>query len=64
MPVLDAVGGDGGGGSAVGDVREALAGLGYGADEIRDAAARAAGDGGDARRCCATPSSCSGPRRA
>lgn len=38
VPVIDAVpGGADGGGSAVGDVREALAGLGYGADEIRDA---------------------------
>ena len=39
MPVLDgdfsAVGGSGG--STVGAVMEALAGLGYGADEIRDA---------------------------
>ena len=39
VPVLDAVGapaGGGGGGSAVADVREALAGLGYGPEEIRD----------------------------
>jgi len=37
VPVLDGVGGsDGGGGSAVAAVREALAGLGYGENEIRD----------------------------
>jgi Holliday junction DNA helicase RuvA len=37
IPVLDAVGGGGGsGGSAVGDVREALAGLGYAPEEIRE----------------------------
>ena len=36
VPVLDPVGAGGGGGSAVGDVREALAGLGYGPEEIRD----------------------------
>jgi Holliday junction DNA helicase RuvA len=35
VPVLDA-GGTTTGGSAVGDVREALAGLGYGFDEIRE----------------------------
>lgn len=40
LPVLDPVGaGSGGasGGSAVGDVREALAGLGYGPEEVREA---------------------------
>ena len=39
LPMLDPVpaGAGGGGASAVGDVREALAGLGYGAEEIRDA---------------------------
>ena len=37
VPVLETVGATSSGGSAVGDVREALAGLGYGADEIRDA---------------------------
>jgi Holliday junction DNA helicase RuvA len=43
VPVLDAVASGGGaatsvdGGSAVGDVREALAGLGYASDEIREA---------------------------
>ena len=37
VPVLETVGGTAAGGTAVGDVREALAGLGYGADEIRDA---------------------------
>ena len=37
VPVLDGVGASGdGGGSAVADVREALAGLGYGENEIRD----------------------------
>jgi len=38
LPVLDTVpSGPGGGSTVVGDVREALTGLGYGADEIRDA---------------------------
>ena len=37
LPVLDVVSGpSGGGGSAVSDVREALAGLGYTPEEIRD----------------------------
>lgn len=37
VPVLEAVSANGnGGGSAVADVREALSGLGYGSDEIRD----------------------------
>jgi Holliday junction DNA helicase RuvA len=36
VPMLDPVGSAGGGGSVVGDVRDALTGLGYGADEIRD----------------------------
>jgi Holliday junction DNA helicase RuvA len=37
VPVLDGVaGGSGGGSSAMGDVREALLGLGYGDGEIRD----------------------------
>lgn len=38
LPLLDPVGAGaaGGGGSVVGDVREALTGLGYGPDEIRD----------------------------
>lgn len=38
VPVLDTVGapGGGGGGSVVADVREALGGLGYGPEEIRD----------------------------
>jgi Holliday junction DNA helicase RuvA len=35
VPVLETVGAPGGG-TAVGDVREALAGLGYGAEEIRE----------------------------
>lgn len=37
LPLLDPVGAGGGGGSVVGDVREALTGLGYGPEEIRDA---------------------------
>ena len=37
VPVLDASSPIDGGSSAVAHVREALAGLGYGADEIRDA---------------------------
>ena len=37
VPVLDDATPVGGGPSAVGDVREALAGLGYGSDEIREA---------------------------
>lgn len=39
LPMLDPVGAGGGGGSssAMGDVREALTGLGYGPEEIRDA---------------------------
>jgi len=36
VPVLDGVGASGGGSSAMGDVREALLGLGYGDTEIRD----------------------------
>jgi Holliday junction DNA helicase RuvA len=46
VPVLDAVG-DGAGvapGSAIGDVREALSGLGYGSDEIREALRELPGD--------------------
>ena len=37
MPVLDPGGVQRGGRRSIGDVREALAGLGYGFDEIRDA---------------------------
>jgi Holliday junction DNA helicase RuvA len=37
LPILDPVGVGGGPASAIGDVREALAGLGYGPDEVRDA---------------------------
>ncbi|MCB1001036.1 MAG: Holliday junction branch migration protein RuvA [Acidimicrobiales bacterium] len=40
LPMLDPVGagvGGGGGGSVIGDVREALVGLGYGPEEVRDA---------------------------
>jgi holliday junction DNA helicase RuvA len=49
LPVLDpaGVGGTAGNGSPIGDVREALAGLGYGHDEIRDAL-RELPTGGDA----------------
>jgi Holliday junction DNA helicase RuvA len=38
LPMLDPVGGagGGGGGTAIGDVREALAGLGYGQEEVRE----------------------------
>ncbi len=36
VPVLDPVGGAGGGSSVIGDVRDALAGLGYGPEEIRE----------------------------
>ena len=48
VPILDPVGGPGGGGSAVGDVREALAGLGYGPEEIRDVLRELPTDGADA----------------
>ena len=44
VPILDPVGAPGGG-SAVGDVREALAGLGYGPDEIREATTDLADEG-------------------
>ncbi|MEX0847382.1 MAG: Holliday junction branch migration protein RuvA [Ilumatobacteraceae bacterium] len=37
LPMLDPVGAGGGGGTVVGDVREALTGLGYAPEEIRDA---------------------------
>ena len=36
VPVLEGAGGGEGGGSAMSDVREALSGLGYGENEIRD----------------------------
>ena len=45
VPVLDPVGGGTSGGSAVGDVREALSGLGYGTDEIREALRELPSDG-------------------
>jgi Holliday junction DNA helicase RuvA len=45
IPVLDTVGGGGGGGSVVGDVREALAGLGYAPEEIREALRELPADG-------------------
>lgn len=45
VPVLDPVGAGTGGGSVVGDVREALAGLGYQAEEIRDVMREVASDG-------------------
>ena len=47
--------------SAVGDVREALAGLGYGPDEIREALRELPDRRRRRRRCCATRSSCWGP---
>ncbi|MEN9506118.1 MAG: Holliday junction ATP-dependent helicase RuvA [Actinomycetota bacterium] len=37
LPILEPTGGGGGGASVMSDVRDALAGLGYGPDEIRDA---------------------------
>ena len=37
LPILEPTGGGGGGASGMSDVRDALAGLGYGPDEIRDA---------------------------
>jgi len=37
VPMLEPVGGSSSGGSVVGDVREALSGLGYGPEEVRDA---------------------------
>ena len=47
LPMLDPlpVGGGGGGGTAIGDVREALAGLGYAQEEIRDALRELPSDG-------------------
>jgi holliday junction DNA helicase RuvA len=48
LPMLDPVGVGGGGGSAIGDVREALLGLGYGEAEIRDAMRDLPGDGDSA----------------
>ena len=47
LPMLDPVSPGGGGtkGSVVGDVREALAGLGYGPDEIREALREVPSDG-------------------
>ena len=46
IPVLENAGGGGGGGqsSAVADVREALTGLGYGTDEVRDVLRDLSGD--------------------
>jgi Holliday junction DNA helicase RuvA len=37
LPMLDPVGSGPGGGTAMGNVREALAGLGYAPEEVRDA---------------------------
>jgi Holliday junction DNA helicase RuvA len=47
LPMLDPmpVGGGGGGSTAIGDVREALAGLGYAQEEIRDALRELPSDG-------------------
>ena len=50
--------------AAVGDVREALAGLGYGPDEIRDALRELAARRRRGRRCCATRCKVLGARRA
>lgn len=44
LPILDGVPGSVGGSSAIGDVREALAGLGYGDAEIRDTLRELPGD--------------------
>ena len=44
IPVLDSAGGVGGQSSAVSDVREALTGLGYGPDEVRDVLRDLSGD--------------------
>src|SRR6185312_1371925 len=44
LPILEPVGG-GPAGGAVGDVREALAGLGYGPEEVRDALRELPADG-------------------
>lgn len=45
LPMLDAPGTAGKGGSAISDVREALTGLGYGPEEIRDALREVPADG-------------------
>ena len=46
LPMLEPVGGGGGsGGGVVGDVREALAGLGYGPEEVREALRELPSDG-------------------
>jgi holliday junction DNA helicase RuvA len=45
LPMLEPVGGGGSGGGAVGDVREALAGLGYGPEEVREALRELPSDG-------------------
>ena len=44
VPVLDGVNNGAGGASAIADVREALTGLGYGSDEIRDVLSELATD--------------------
>ena len=44
IPVLENAGATGGQGSAVADVREALTGLGYGTDEVRDVLRDLSGD--------------------
>ena len=45
LPLLDPPGGTSKAGSPIGDVREALAGLGYGPEEIRDALREVPADG-------------------
>jgi holliday junction DNA helicase RuvA len=45
LPMLEPVGGGGSGGGVVGDVREALAGLGYGPEEVREALRELPSDG-------------------
>ena len=45
LPMLDPVPAGGGKGSVIGDVREALGGLGYGPEEVRDALRELPSDG-------------------
>jgi len=65
VPVLDGVGGSSNAGSsAMADVREALAGLGYGDTEIRDALRELSGSAGDASGLLRDALSLLGARRA
>ena len=59
VPVLDPVGAPGGG-SVVGDVREALAGLGYGPDEIREVLRELPGDADAATSAARRPQAAGG----